>query len=95
MKHNTKNVLTEIEAAFNLRATPNPLLSLQKICKCLDMPHELGYNLIPESNLFTPDYCNDFFKYYRDIGRPCIFQMTNQDGFKILLKYAQSTGRIK
>jgi len=95
MKRNTKNALTEIEAAFNLLATPNPLLSLQKICKCLDMPYKLALDLIPTSYLFTPDFCNDFFRYYRDRGRSCPFQMTNRDGFKILLKYAQSTGRIK
>lgn len=95
MKHNKKNVLTEIEAAFNLLAMPNPLLSLQKVCECLDMPHEIGRIIIPRSHLFTPDYCNDFFKYYRDVGRPCNFQMTDYEGFKILVKYAQATGRIK
>ena len=95
MKRNKKNMLTEIEAAFNLLATPNPLVSLHTICKCLDMPYELGYNLIPASHLFTPDFCNDFFKYYRDRGRPCVFQMTDHEGFKILIQYARSTGRIK
>ena len=84
-----KKSIEEIEEAYKCGLT-QPLLDIEELCYSLNVPYdEVVFSLLKD-HIFTIDIDNDFFYDFRIYKEVEPVQMTDYEGFKLIVRYAQA-----
>ena len=84
-----KKSIEEIEATYKCGLI-KPLLDIEELCYSLNVPYdEVVFSLLKD-HIFTIDIDNDFFNNFRIYKDVDTCQMTDYEGFKLIVRYAQA-----
>lgn len=88
-----KKDIQEIYDAFN-NGTQNPLHFIETLCYHLNLPLDDLIIAVLGEHVYTPDYDNNFFEKYPNKEQLKYYQMTDYEGFKKLIEYAQKRTKV-
>ena len=84
-----KKTIEELDSIFNSGIT-KPLIDIEALCHCLNLPYDEIVFMVLENHIYTPDIDNDFFHGFSDNEDSICIQMTDYEGFQKLIRYAQT-----